>query len=99
MSGWVYFIGEVGNEDYVKIGLTRREEAEARRKKLQTGNPRKLEVLLLCKVDNAHAVERDFHQLFSSARAQGEWFRRTPGIQSFIVTLRAAATQVDCDTQ
>jgi hypothetical protein len=85
--GWVYFIGEAGSDEYVKIGFTRDLNADNRRKALQTGNPRKLEILVLCQVDDVRAVEHTFHQLVESNRVQDEWFRQTPAVRHFIATL------------
>lgn len=93
--GWVYFIGEVGSDEYVKVGFTRHPDAEKRRRKLQTGNPRKLEVLVQCMAGDVRDVERDFHQLFESNRVEGgEWFRQTPAMRHFIATLRSAGTRL-----
>jgi hypothetical protein len=93
--GWVYFIGEAGSDEYVKIGFTSHPDAEQRRRKLQTGNPRKLEVLVQCMAGNVRDVESDFHQLFEANRVEGEWFRQTPAMRRFIATLVNAGTGTD----
>jgi hypothetical protein len=90
----VYFIGEVGHDEYVKVGFTRDLNADNRRKSLQTGNPRKLEILVLCQVDDVRYVESTFHQLFQANRVDvdHEWFRQTPAMKHFIATLSSAST-------
>jgi hypothetical protein len=92
--GWVYFIGEAGSDEYVKIGFTRVLDADNRRKDLQTGNPRKLEILVLCQVDDVRDVEHTFHQLVESNRVQDEWFRQTLAMRHFIDTFRSAGTRL-----
>jgi hypothetical protein len=88
-QGWVYFIGETGTE-YVKIGVTFNQDVEQRRKALQTGNPRKLEVLAARLAADAFGAENDFHWLFDSERAEGEWFYRNAEIDLFIKSLSAS---------
>ena len=41
-NGYIYLIGEVGNPNHYKIGLTRDKNIEKRLKKLQTGSSEEL---------------------------------------------------------
>lgn len=92
-QGWVYFVGEAGADDYVKVGVTHQKDPKKRRDNLQTGNPRPLDILALCRVEDAYAVETTFHRLFKPDCASGEWFHRTPEINAFIAALQAAGHQ------
>lgn len=70
----VYFIRESDGE-YIKIGVTK--DIEYRINALQTGNPRKLEVVALIQFENvqlAYMHEKKLHALFSDIRRCGEWF-------------------------
>ena len=76
--GWVYFIGEAGSDEYVKIGFTRDLNADNRKKALQTGNPRKLEILVLCQVDDVRDVETPFISSLSPTACRTNGFARRP---------------------
>lgn len=63
---------------HVKIGHTAGDEAETRRKALQTGNPS--ELVVLATMPGERADETALHQRFAAARVAGEWFRPVPAL-------------------
>lgn len=73
----IYFFIEDTNES-VKIG--RAKDIERRRKALQTGNPRKLQLLGWIRTDEGVdvALEKSLHEEFSQQRGSGEWFELDP---------------------
>jgi fumarate reductase subunit D len=68
---YVYVISD-GNR--VKIGKTTT-DPQKRLSTLQTGNPRKLELLHQFECRNPDRLEKYLHKLFASKRERGEWFR------------------------
>jgi hypothetical protein len=72
----VYFI-ESGPGGPIKIGWTG-EELFERVRKLQTGNPAKLDVVG-CFVSDQR-VERHFHRGLRDSRIRGEWYERTAAL-------------------
>ena len=68
--GWVYFIGADGS-DLTKIGFSTR--PRARLSQVQSGNPERLAILYV--VPATKSMEAHLHELLSSIRAVGEWFR------------------------
>lgn len=64
----VYFIGDVHGP--VKIGTT--VNLPNRLKKLQTGSPRRLRVLVCTEGDAT--LEAEYHARFQSSHVHGEWF-------------------------
>ncbi len=68
---WVYFISEA-DSDLIKIGFAK--SPVARRRGMQTGNPRALRVERVIIGDQR--TERLMHKAFSSSRVEGtvEWF-------------------------
>lgn len=53
---------------------------------LQTGSPNRLEMLAAIK-GNVQ-TERQFHHRFAQYRLNGEWFRLTDDLATFIETIR-----------
>lgn len=79
-QGWVYFIQEESKERIgpetprrVKIGITRA-GCEKRRRQLQTGNPRLLQVYRRIFTWDYQALEAHLHRAFTPQRVRGEWF-------------------------
>ena len=60
--------------DYLKIGLTKPNDTDARIAKHQTGNPRLITKKWSGVVPNKSAIETHLHHYFSSDRLRGEWF-------------------------
>lgn len=71
--GFVYVIGEPHGEGPIKIGRTR-QSLRTRLSSLQTGYPRKLEVLGSIEVDKEEETEAALHTYFQDDRLSGEWF-------------------------
>lgn len=73
----IYFFIENTNES-VKIG--RAKDIERRRKALQTGNPRKLQLLgwIRTKEGEDASLEKSLHKEFALHRGSGEWFEIEP---------------------
>lgn len=81
----VYFIREVRNpRSPVKIGYTGggRGGVAARVDAMQTGNPRRLAVVGLCRGDSE--TEAAMHQRLKKHRIHGEWFRWTRQVQDLV---------------
>tara|TARA_Y100000034_G_scaffold136985_1_gene218003 strand:- start:9672 stop:10583 length:912 start_codon:yes stop_codon:yes gene_type:complete len=74
--GYLYVIGQVGNSDYVKIGVTTR-DVEYRLKEIQTGNPFLLEIKGVIKDKKYFNLESHIHKILSSEKNDlvGEWFK------------------------
>ena len=70
-TGCVYVISD---GTLAKIGKTTT-DPQRRLGALQTGNPRKLELLHQFECGNPDRLERYLHNLFASKRERGEWFR------------------------
>jgi hypothetical protein len=73
----VYFIHEKGHYSTFKIGMTKG-EADYRKRKLQTGNPRDLVVFAIVEVDDAYGYETFLHRKFKAKNIRGEWFKISP---------------------
>jgi Meiotically up-regulated gene 113 len=67
---------------FIKIGFTDRDDAEARIRSLQTGNPSSL--VLLFTMPGSQAEERAIHQRFATHRVRGEWFRPCREVLAFL---------------
>ena len=70
--GYVYLIEDSNNNCY-KIGVTKG-DPEKRLKKLQTGNPSKLEIKYLYKYDYPYRLESMLHRHYRSCNELNEWF-------------------------
>ena len=75
----IYFIEAIG-QDRIKIGKPR--DPKNRLRQLQTGNAFKLQLLGVI-VDKA-SRESELHALFAQDRIQGEWFRDTARLRSYV---------------
>ncbi len=72
--GYVYLIGETGNDGRYKIGSTRAKKIETRLKQLQTGNSSELYIKESFETDHPFKLEKMLHNHFKSSNLIGEWF-------------------------
>lgn len=72
--GYVYLIGEVGDEGRYKIGSTRAKNVNTRMKQLQTGNSSELYIVQFYETDYPFKLEKMLHNHFKSRNLIGEWF-------------------------
>lgn len=72
--GYVYLIGEIGNEGKYKIGSTRAKDVNKRLKQLQTGNSNELFIKDYFETDTPFKLEKMLHNQFKSLNLIGEWF-------------------------
>ena len=72
--GYVYLIGEIGNEGRYKIGSTRAKDVNKRLKQLQTGNSSELYIKESFETEYPFKVEKMLHNHFKSSNLMGEWF-------------------------
>jgi len=72
--GYVYLIGESGNDNRYKIGSTRCKDINKRLKQLQTGNSEELYVKECFETMHPFKLEKMLHNRFRSSNLIGEWF-------------------------
>lgn len=72
--GYVYLIGEIGNEGRYKIGSTRAKDVNKRLKQLQTGNSSELYIKEYYETEYPFKIEKMLHNHFKSSNLMGEWF-------------------------
>ena len=72
--GYVYLIGEIGNEGRYKIGSTRAKDVNKRLKQLQTGNSSELYIKESFETEYPFKIEKMLHNHFKSSNLMGEWF-------------------------
>lgn len=72
--GYVYLIGEVGDEGRYKIGSTRAKDVNTRLKQLQTGNSAELYIKEAYETEYPFKLEKMLHNHFKSSNLIGEWF-------------------------
>lgn len=77
VEGFVYLIGERGNQNNYKIGFTRDKNIEHRLKKLQTGNSNELFIKYKFFSSQVTKLEKMLHFHYSSKHAINEWFEMT----------------------
>jgi len=77
IMGYVYLIGEIGNEERFKIGSTRAKDVTKRLKQLQTGNSEELYIKESFETTNPFKLEKMLHNRFKSCSLIGEWFALT----------------------
>lgn len=80
LKGFVYLLGEEGDDRYVKIGETEKSDPRYRLRDLQTGNPRKLILLGFIECDDRITTERNLHMKYIRLNHLQEWFRKDPRI-------------------
>jgi hypothetical protein len=82
--GKVYLVG-IPDEDRYKIGWTRG-AIDKRIAPLQTGNPKKIEVIHLFETEHYLNVETWMHNQFATKRMEGEWFELSDeDIKAFLI--------------
>src|SRR5262249_3796071 len=79
---YLYAIRETGSDGFIKIGIS--DEPLKRLKGVQTGNPRKLELIGVCPVLEAARIENSAHENLKEYRMKGEWFSPAPVVRRFI---------------
>ena len=72
--GYVYLIGEIGNEGRYKIGSTRAKKVATRLKQLQTGNANELYIKESYETEYPFKIEKMLHNRFKNANIINEWF-------------------------
>ena len=72
--GYVYLIGEIGNDNRYKIGSTKAKKVETRLKQLQTGNSSELYLKESFETEHPFKLEKMLHNHFKSSNLIGEWF-------------------------
>ena len=73
-NGYIYLIGEVGNPNHYKIGLTRDKNIEKRLKKLQTGSSEELYIRYSFFSNHVTKLEKMLHRHYDSVHSINEWF-------------------------
>lgn len=81
-EGFVYFVADK-QRGVVKIGFS--VEPMDRMATLQIGSPNKLE--MLAAVKGTIQTERQFHRRFAQHRVNGEWFRLTGDLATFVESI------------
>lgn len=72
--GYVYLIGELGNEGNYKIGSTNAKDVNKRLKQLQTGNSSQLYIKESYETKHPFKLEKMLHNHFKLYNLIGEWF-------------------------
>jgi hypothetical protein len=72
--GYVYLIGEIGNENKFKIGSTRANNVNKRLKQLQTGSSSELYIKESFETEHPFKLEKMLHNHFKEKNLIGEWF-------------------------
>ena len=72
--GYIYLIGEIGNENRYKIGSTRSKDINKRLKQLQTGNSEELYIKESFETSHPFKLETMLHNRFKTSNLIGEWF-------------------------
>lgn len=78
----IYFIQDSAR-NHIKIGFTEADNAEVRRRALQTSNAAELKIIFTMPGDRK--TEKELHEQFASSRECGEWFRPSPELLAYIV--------------
>ena len=72
--GYVYLIGEIGNDTNYKIGSTRAKDVNNRLKQLQTGSSSELYIKESFETEYPFKLEKMLHNHFKEKNLIGEWF-------------------------
>lgn len=72
--GYVYLIGDWGQDGVYKIGVTRG-TIENRIKRLQTGNANEIYICSYYQTNHPFFIEKTLHQRYGSKKLSGEWFQ------------------------
>lgn len=76
LPGYVYFVNEVSDFDYFKIGFTTN-DIDERLQQLQCGNRRRLTIYKFIECDDPCKLENKLHQKYNSRKVLNEWFKIT----------------------
>lgn len=71
----VYLIGEIENENVYKIGVTKHNDINKRKKELQTGSSQELFIKDYFITDNPFKLEKMLHNHFRNKKIMNEWFK------------------------
>lgn len=72
--GFIYLIGEVDNSNTFKIGVTKKQNIEERKKELQTGNSNELYINQYFETKYPYKIEKMLHMHFYDKKLINEWF-------------------------
>ncbi|MBU4273065.1 MAG: GIY-YIG nuclease family protein [Planctomycetes bacterium] len=87
----IYFMRDEATQ-FIKIGVTIN-NAEDRRRTLQTGCPGNLTLLL--EMEGSEQDETAWHERFASVRERGEWFRPVPEL--LLAIMEAKVMQLEAE--
>jgi len=75
-NGYIYLFESISSyETEYKIGYTRNKITLKKRvKQLQTGNPKKIQIINFFPTQHGRKVETTLHNIYSQKRKEGEWF-------------------------
>lgn len=74
MPGYVYLITELDSEKYYKIGCTKKQDIEQRKKELQTGNSSELHMINYFKTEYPYKLEKMLHMCYANKCKLNEWY-------------------------
>lgn len=82
-------------EDHYKVGIA--QDVNSRIKEIQTGNPKKIELVVAVWLANAQTAENRIHKWLNRFKSNGgrEWFELTSGQALFLVTKMTSLTMPD----
>ena len=95
--GYVYLIGEIGNDNRYKIGSTRCKDVNKRLKQLQTGNSEELYIKESFETTRPFRLEKMLHNRFKSSNLIGEWFELSKDdVRGFKDVCEGLQKVIDC---
>jgi hypothetical protein len=71
---WVYLMSDLENENVYKIGMTRSNNINKRKKELQTGNPNLIFIDNAFETDFPFKIEKMLHNKYSYKQKLNEWY-------------------------
>lgn len=72
--GYIYLIGELDNVNNFKIGVTKKQNIDERKKELQTGNSNELYINQFFETKYPYKLEKMLHRHFFKKKLLNEWF-------------------------
>ncbi len=75
--GYLYLIGETDSTDTYKIGVTRKNNINERKRELQTGNSTELYIRYTYETENPYKLEKMLHRHYFAKHKFNEWFTLT----------------------